>query len=150
VKSSFEPNFNVIQDVESYSEPSINVIQDVISFFEPSFNAIQGLFNTINNVKDEISSALMALETIFDAVVKVIDDFGIIREIFEPFKFVLEKRITMDIPGPFCTVEVLKLESIPYPCGVTYCRKCVRWIGCYSWACGVKYCRASYPVLLPV
>jgi hypothetical protein len=121
-------------------------IDAVKSYFEPSFNLIQDFSNTLNTIRNEIATAINALEMIFGAIVEVISDFSIINTLLSPFNIALNSPISLTFPGPFCTKRVTK--RIAYPCGIRYCRSC-GFFGCITYPCGLKFCSRAFSITLP-
>jgi hypothetical protein len=115
------------------------------AYFEPPFNLIEKFSSTLQDVRASIAVALTTLTDIFDKIVSTASIFSKLDFFLKPFNDALNTKISVSIPGPFCSKQVD--TRVKYPCGVKICRRC-GWF-CVSYPCGVRICEANISLTLP-
>lgn len=153
-----KPTFTLLKhckNVDAALAPMVNTVQkikDLLSKLWPNLN-----LNLLNF--PDFSAIFDALKIPADILDKVLTLFDPIIEVLNKFKAALNQRITVNVPGPFCSVQ--KRVCVALPCGV---RKCNSRVFCgwrrRGWRlerryctvrvpCGVKFCQHCSYVKLP-
>jgi len=135
--------------------PSVNSgAQRVNDFIAPGKDLVFGLIDDfvvfgelIKSLLSSIISPIDIFNTFFTEAKTIADEIKALDFLLNPIKKLLDTRVSLNIPGPFCSSQ--KTLNIPYPCGVNYCRACT-FFGCVNWPCGVKFCTKRTVIYLPV
>ena len=117
--------------------------KDVVTTAIDDFAAFgESVVRLISLIVDPIS----IFNTLSDDLRKLAEELRIFDVVLVPIRNLLNKRISVSIPGPFCTTR--KILNIPYPCGVRFCRSC-SFFGCFNYPCGVNICTKRTVIYLP-
>lgn len=124
-------------------KPTNTILNGPINQYEKFVDIVEGYRQDIAVVLSGISqlrAALVAVDNVIAPIGKAVD----------PFNKALNTRVTVAVPGPFCTKTIT--TDIPYPCGVKTCKRCRKVFRrkiCVKYPCGVKICRKSVRVPVP-
>ena len=121
------------------------VIRPIKNSVQKTKNAIEDLHDTVSRLLSVITYPMNLFDKLYEVIKSAFDGFNVLDVILSPFRLALNYRVTITIPGPFCSYR--KTLKIPYPCGVKWCRKCF-W-GCWNFPCGVNFCTKTTVITVP-
>ncbi len=135
---------------DSAAEKLLPVVKPVNTFLNAPINQYENFMDIVDSYKQNIAGVLSVINELRNALRAVDGVIAPIGRAVDPFNRALNTRVTIAVPGPFCTKTIS--TRIPYPCGVKICKRCRKIFRrriCAKFPCGVKICHKTVRVPVP-